>query len=596
MARRFDRRDFSRIAESIKAELDKRKEQRKDLERQWKEVDRQVDMKPKEKEPREGTDWMPEMELPLQTQALEVLTADARRLLFPREKNWFRVYAKATDEYIRNVENSLVLSGDEMGTPIAPNQADINALTEAILIHFHNQYDFRGAVDCLNTQAFKYGTFIGHVRWAKKEVFTNDYRGTYRNRDEIPVLVPGDIRQTYLDTTATMVAREGMVVAPSIIREYKQRLVDLKLAAKLKNTRAMNGGWIPANVGKLVADDGMVRLVEFEGDCIVPRSGKDAFLPNCIVTIAIADNYQVVRYRENPYPFRLFIQGNYHLENLGPYGVSPLMKGVPIQMAATEALNRTVQAQILETEPPIHIDPNDQYWKAQGGPRIEPRALWMSLTKPEPVMIGNASSLFGVYGGFLKQYAEVTGVTDPRLGAQTKSHQTAFAIDAEMMRGQTRTVDYVNCFTESLHTFLHMELEMLRKGMSPTSVFIPQYSGFVDVNAETIPEDAYIEVFGSASPLEVREKEEKEASAFRMMIELDPIIRQMGGQGLDLNAVRAYFMSKANPSIDIQNYLEPVEQVTEETIIDESQPAAAPPGIPPELAGNPELLAALGGG
>ena len=109
MARRFDRRDFSRIAESIKAELDKRKEQRKDLERQWKEVDRQVDMKPKEKEPREGTDWMPEMELPLQTQALEVLTADARRLLFPREKNWFRVYAKATDEYIRNVEDSLVL-------------------------------------------------------------------------------------------------------------------------------------------------------------------------------------------------------------------------------------------------------------------------------------------------------------------------------------------------------------------------------------------------------------------------------------------------------------------------------------------------------
>ena len=265
-------------------------------------------------------------------------------------------------------------------------------------------------------------------------------------------------------------------------------------------------------------------------------------------------------------------------------------------MAATEALNRTVQAQILETEPPIHIDPNDQYWKAQGGPRIEPRALWMSLTKPEPVMIGNASSLFGVYGGFLKQYAEVTGVTDPRLGAQTKSHQTAFAIDAEMMRGQTRTVDYVNCFTESLHTFLHMELEMLRKGMSPTSVFIPQYSGFVDVNAETIPDDAYIEVFGSASPLEVRQREEKEAAAFKMMIELDPIIREMGGQGLDLNAIRAYFMSKANPSIDLQNYLEPVEQVTVETIIDESQSPAAPPGIPPELAGNPALLAALGGG
>ena len=69
MARRFDKRDFGRLAESIKADLDKRKDRRKDLEKQWKEGDRQGEMKPATREKRAGTDWMPEMELPLQAQA-----------------------------------------------------------------------------------------------------------------------------------------------------------------------------------------------------------------------------------------------------------------------------------------------------------------------------------------------------------------------------------------------------------------------------------------------------------------------------------------------------------------------------------------------
>ena len=78
------------------------------------------------------------------------------------------------------------------------------------------------------------------------------------------------------------------------------------------------------------------------------------------------------------------------------------------------------------------------------------------------------------------------------------------------------------------------------------------------------------------------------------MMELDPIIRQMGGRGLDLDAIRAYFLQKANPTIDINNYLEPVQQ--EEVIVDQNQPPAPPDGIPPELAGQPELLAALASG
>ena len=582
MARRFDRRDFSKIGESIKAELDKRKHKRKDLEKQWKEVDRQVAMKPPEREKRDGTDWMPDMELPLQAQALEVLTADARRLLFPRDKDWFRCHAKATDEYLRAVQEAIVMSGDEEEQVIVPTQSDLNTLTESILVHFHSQYDFRAAIDSLNIQAFKYGTYVAHVRWAKREVFSNDFRGIYRERDEMPVVVPGDIKSTYLDTSAQMVAREGMMIAPSIIREYKQKLADLKLAAKIRNPQSMSGGWMPGNISKLQADDGHVKLIEMEGDLIIPRSQADAFIPNCIVTIAMGANLQVVRYRENPYPFRLFQTGTYHMEDNGVYGVSPLMKGVPIQMAATEAMNRLIQTITLNTEPPIWYDPNDQYWRAQGGPKIEPRALWTSLTKPEPIPIGNPSGMMQIYFALLKQYEELTGVTAPRLGAQTKSHQTAFAVDMEVTRGQTRTVDYVQCFMETLTNILHMELEMLRGGMEDTSVFIPKYAGYVDVTKEAIPEDAYIEVYGSSSPMEKREQEQKEFSAFQMLLQLDPMVRQLGGRGLDMDAVRTEIMRRANPGINLDNLLEPMEQSFE--------PPTTPEGIPPELEVEPGLF------
>src|SRR5580692_29699 len=82
-ARRFDDRDWKWIAEYIVEEYLKRKEARKDRERHWKEIDRQVAMEPEnsqKKLPNGSVDtkklWMAETELPLQAQALEVLTAD----------------------------------------------------------------------------------------------------------------------------------------------------------------------------------------------------------------------------------------------------------------------------------------------------------------------------------------------------------------------------------------------------------------------------------------------------------------------------------------------------------------------------------------
>src|SRR3954466_8620695 len=93
--RKFDASDFNYLAEYIIEEHRVRKQRRNDRERQWKEIDRQIAMEPDISFKKVGDKidtkkaWMAEMELPLQAQALEVLTADSRRMMFPDTGPWF---------------------------------------------------------------------------------------------------------------------------------------------------------------------------------------------------------------------------------------------------------------------------------------------------------------------------------------------------------------------------------------------------------------------------------------------------------------------------------------------------------------------------
>ena len=92
----FDQADWLLIAEFIKNEKERRAQhpKRKEKERIWKEVDRQIRMEPLPRVTPPGAgqraDWYPELELPLQAQTLEVVQADSRRLRFPRGTAWYR--------------------------------------------------------------------------------------------------------------------------------------------------------------------------------------------------------------------------------------------------------------------------------------------------------------------------------------------------------------------------------------------------------------------------------------------------------------------------------------------------------------------------
>lgn len=336
--RRFDSRDFETISEFIQEEYGDRKRARKTMEAQWKEIDRQLAMEPKtaykinpftgRKKP--GMAWLPEKELPLQAQTLEILCADARRMLFPDNGPWFRAHTLVTDEYLRKVDFAAMISGDENDIPSRINQDNADKLIEGIIGNLHEEAGFFAQVDRFNAEAFKYGTGVGRVRKAKKPVYIETARGTAKDEMLLPVFFATSIKDTYLDETPQYVMQEGHVLGPGTIFFKRQKLADLQLAAKYgsKDPKDEDGGWMPKALKDVESDsDSCVDTLRWEGDLVVDRKTTDnIYIPGALVTVVISGGKpRVVKMSFREKPFSSYVTQPYHIEQVNsPYGVGPL--------------------------------------------------------------------------------------------------------------------------------------------------------------------------------------------------------------------------------------------------------------------------------
>lgn len=549
---RFSPDDFDLIAEYILDEFSRRKNRRAGMEAYWDDVDRQIRMTStrKHKMIRDAPDrtlaWRAELELPLQAQTLEVLTADARRMMFSDDSTWFSAHADVTGD-IEAVER-------DTGLPVSDlqrsGQRDSNKRIEGLLNHFHRQYDFFGNYDQINAEAFKYGIGVGRGRLVTKQVLIETAKGIERDKARFPVIVPRAIRNVYLDDTPHNVMSEGISIGPAIVAYSRPLLEDVKISANRgsNDPKDENGGWMPAAVNKLVPDKNQcVELLEFEGDLVVPRREKGSiFQPGVIVTVAKGGvendraTRAVVRWRFRKYPFSSYVLHPYQNEDLStPYPSSPLLKGRPVQMAATEALNNLIDCANLRTLPPIGYDRNDPEFVSKGGPLIHPRAQWGSTEDIKVHEIGDPAALLQMYISLLQQYADVTGVNQPRLGAQTVSHTTAFAKEREEIRGTARTVDYVTSTGKGpLSKWLYMEYEMGRDAFGERTIYLDGEKRFERLSGKNFPRRVGFEWFGAGGPTEERTRREMRLQSAQMAIQMDTLNVQMGGRPvLDLAAL-----------------------------------------------------------
>ena len=222
----------------------------------------------------------------------------------------------------------------------------------------------------------------------------------------------------------------------------------------------------------------------------------------------------------------------------------------------------------------LHGDnPQDAFMQKTGGPDIEPGKKWEALSEIVVHQIGNPSALLQAFVTLLQIYADVVGVTAPRLGAQTKSHQTAFAIDTEQTRGQTRTVDYVRSMMfGGLNDFLSMEYEMLRQTFRKRAIYIPKHNMWEPVSKDILPELVTFDIHGAAGPTEEREKEAAQLQSINLAMQMDAALIQTGQQpNLDVRGLQQFILENAfRGDIDVSRFVAPA-------------PSVGPPGLDGQL-------------
>lgn len=616
--RRFDARDWMSIAEQVIDEWGDRKRRRSDREKCWKDIDRQIAMEPETGFKyiiKNGTRvldakkaWMSEVELPLQAQALEVLTADARRMQFPDNGSWFRAHAAVTDEYLAKIDYQSIVAGDEAEVPSKINQDNADKLVEGFLLDIFrkpvNDEDYFTRQDKINAESFKYGVGVGRARMYQRDLYVRLKNGVRRELRRIPVQMPMSIKNLYLDDRKPSTHTTQLFEPAHIAVDYIKR-ENLLIAANRGSDDPdnENGGWMPKNVKDLVADDrGYVTLLEMEGDFIVPRkTTRSMVIPGAIVTVALGGkdtggnaSRGVVRFRWRKTPASSYLLYPYHYEGADDiYPASPLMKGRPVQMMCTDALNRLNDAAMLKNTPPVGYDRMDQLFAQEGGPAIYPGALWRtnepSAIKAFTELGGDPAALSAVLIRGIQLYAELTGVLPARLGAQTTSHTTAFAKDAELQRGAVRTVDYVRQVGQGPTTrWLAMAYEMGRAAIErdKTAMFwIDSYGGYVEVTRDQLPELATFEWFGSGGPTEEQQKKQQRIQAVGLALQIDQMAIATGRQpALKLPELQTQVLREGGWT-DVDPFLERTAPIQQPQQLALPLPAPAESGLLSDVSG-----------
>jgi len=541
MPTRLSKDDKEVMAEKICDTHATRKRKRRDMEKQWADIDRQLAMIPpievakaRQSTIESSTSWMSETELPNQSETLEISTADARRLMVPKGIDWFAAHAALTDKYLEKVDIQSMIAGDENDVPSRITQDNADKLVQGVVTHWHNQYDFKGNLGLINSEAFKYSMGVGRARYVKKRVFLHQSKGVNYKDQKIPILVPRSIKNTFLDDSEHSLTNEGLIIAPAQIFCQTNKVKDLMLASKTGSSdiNDMLGGWIK-NSFKGWDEEAEVEILEWEGDMVVNRKTTGAlYLPNAIISVAIGIkngktegslDKTIFRIRKNDVPYSSYILFPYHQEHIdNPYATSPLIKGRPIQAAQTQSLNRLMELGALQSQPPVSQDSDSD----------EPSDIYPGAKLGESAKIheiGNHQAMLAVYSALDSQYSDVTGRTAARLGQQTVSHTTAFAKDAELARGQVRINHYVDASLEGpLERWLMMEYEMGRKNMVEEMFYIRPYGGFVRAKKDFLPDYVEFEAYGAGQPADENAKFQRRMGALNQAIQIDQLAISMG--------------------------------------------------------------------
>lgn len=493
MAKRIQGKDFDKVESFIKDELTSRKggEFRKDHERVWKEVDRQVSMKPMQRTPRNRntqSDWRAALELGELAKASEILSDDVRRLAFPRNRTWFEPHSE--------IETGLDPQTGE-SAPIDPkDQSAVDEGVQALMAQQHIDFGLKDRVGLSVKEALHHGSFVAEAQWEHANKIHN---GTGVESIAAPVWVPHSMWHCYPDPSPS-IQGTNMFYPGSMIIESKMPRSQLQ---KLKGQEGYYSARIDKVPKKGPRDD--IEIVTYFGTLVILRSGDDIIRPN---TKTILANGKLIYHRENPMPFPEIIYSGWEkMDVRDPYYVSPLIKMSPTQKMGSQLASRLMDNIDLKVEPPVIYSSQDPEFAMNGGPTIAPgakngtkgKAEWKTFDAGDP-----AAALSGLQF-IVTEIQGGTGVDNRRSSGQAdSSRQTATEIMKLDQGGERRAVDFVDKLElHGLRPFLIMQHELNKRNMKFYQFYNPSPDApdFERAGPDDLPGNVNFEIVGSRAVL-----------------------------------------------------------------------------------------------
>jgi hypothetical protein len=491
--------DWQEVEDFLKKELGRRKDSdfRKDHERIWKEVDRQIAMKPMVKYMPDGKeaprDWQSAFELGELSKASEIITADVMRLIFPANRTWFEAHVKAP----ANLD-------PQTGRPLPVDQKlqqKADAVLRSLLAQQHLDFGLRARVELSVKEALHHGSFVATAEW---DVQNKIYDGKGVESLEAPVWKPHSMWNCYPDSSPSVIPDGAIFYTGSMmIVSYMPRYKVLALKGdgymNISNTK------IPKrkNTNKDVDTDD-VEIVTYYGDLVIERDDGDIYLPNSKCKTA---NETIIFYAPNEMAFPEVIYMGYERQDVrDPYFTSPIVKNSPMQKMTTILANKFIDGVDLWTRPPGTYDGNDAYLVRQGGPNLAPGSMTPSKgsNKVTFMTVGDPkAALEGVQFG-LQKIEEGTAVNAIRSGASDSDRKTATEVTNTQQSGETRTIDFVAKIEPSgLRRFLYMQHEFNLKYMKDYSFYCPEKElpDFIILKKKDLPDIVHFEIVGSKGVL-----------------------------------------------------------------------------------------------
>ena len=515
--KRIQEKDIETIEQFVRKELSRRRESkfRKHAEERWKEVDRQVRMEKMTKVSQDGRtappDWHATIEIGEMSKALEIISSDVRRLIFPNDRTWFEPHIKLDGG--KNEDGTIKPPDDKQQTAVD------NAL-RSMMVQQQRDIGLKDRHELSVKEALLHGSYVAEANCEQRMMVDDGYK---LKASMVPVWRPHSMWNCYPDPSPSIVVGDLFYQGSMIIVHYMPRY---------KLEQMTGDGWMAKRFKKVPkghSDDGNMperndteqdelEVITFYGDINVERSEDDLFFPNSKACFA---NGILVYFSPVELGYLPIIYRGYEKQDVrDPYFASPLMKLSPIQKTASVSLNKFLDALALKIEPPLIYDGNDAAFVRDGGPRIEPRAniATKGSGKVTALETGDPQAALAGFSQAMQIIQQGLGVDAVRSGTTAPSGRTAYEINKVAQSAEIRTLDFIDKLEPGLESYLYMQHDLNKKYLKTYSYYNDDLNApdYLTASKAELPEYVKFNVTGSKSTLgeEQRISRTSEVTAF----------------------------------------------------------------------------------